>query len=165
MKLKLIFKPFKAGDFIEAQGFSGFVKEINIVSTKLITTDNRLVILPNGALSNGNINNYSAHSLRRVDLTISVKYGTDVAAVKAAVLEILSENPSVLSAGTPGAADPFVALMAMKDSSVEFVIRAWVQAGDYWSTYFSLNEAIYTLLPAKYGIQFPFPQLDVHIQA
>ena len=161
----LIFKPFKAGDFIEAQGFSGFVKEINIVSTKLITTDNRLVILPNGALSNGNINNYSAHPLRRVDLTVSVKYGTDVAAVKAAVLEILSENPSVLSAGTPGAADPFVALMAMKDSSVEFVIRAWVQAGDYWSTYFSLNEAIYTLLPAKYGIQFPFPQLDVHIQA
>lgn len=160
----LIFKPFKAGDFIEALGFSGFVKEINIVSTKLTTTDNRLVVLPNGALSNGNINNFSAHPLRRVDLTVNVRYGTDAAAVKAAVLEIISENPAVLNAETPGAADPFVALLGMKESSVEFVVRAWVQAADYWSVYFALNEAIYTGLPAKYGIQFPFPQLDVHIQ-
>lgn len=161
----LIFKPFKAGDFIEAQGFSGIVNEVNIVSTRLTTTDNRVIILPNGALSNGNINNVSANPLRRVDLTVSVEYGSDAAAVKAALLEIIAAQEGTLDAATPGAADPFVALLALKDSSVDFVVRVWVKQEDYWNVFFSLNESVYTLLPSKYGIQFPFPQMDVHIQS
>ena len=159
----LIFKPFKAGDFIEAQGFAGVVKEINIVSTKLITVDNRQIILPNGALSNGNINNVSAFELRRVDVSVSVSYGSDAQAVKAALLEIVASNPIFLDSGTPGAADPFVAISKLSDSSVEFTLRAWTAAKDYWTAYFWLNENIYTQLPGKYGINFPFKQLDVHV--
>ena len=161
----LIFKPFKAGDFIEALNYSGVVKEVNIVSTKLTTTDNREIILPNGALSSGNINNISHNPLRRVDITVSVKYGTDAEKVRAALLEIASDDVRVLLSTTKGAADPFVGLIALKESSVDFVLRAWVETKDYWPVFFSLNEAIYTLLPEKYGIQFPFPQLDVHIQS
>ena len=161
----LIFKPFKAGDFIEAQGYSGFVKEVNIVSTKLTTTDNREIILPNGALSSGNINNISTNPLRRVDINVSVKYGSDFESVKAALIEIASSDERVLDSSTPGAADPFAAVFSLKESGVEFVLRAWVKTADYWPAYFALNEAIYDRLPKKYGISFPFPQLDVHIQS
>lgn len=160
----LIFKPFKAGDFIEALGYTGIVKEVNIVSTKLTTTDNRLIILPNGALSSGNINNISTNPLRRVDITVSVKYGSDVEQVKAALLDIASDDARVLLSTTKGASDPFVGLIALKESSVDFVLRAWVETADYWPVFFALNEAIYSQLPKKYGISFPFPQLDVHIQ-
>ncbi|MBP5721341.1 MAG: mechanosensitive ion channel, partial [Bacteroidales bacterium] len=160
----LIFKPFKAGDFIEALGYTGIVKEVNIVSTKLATTDNRLIILPNGALSSGNINNISTNPLRRVDITVSVKYGSDVEQVKAALLDIASDDARVLLSTTKGASDPFVGLIALKESSVDFVLRAWVETADYWPVFFALNEAIYSQLPKKYGISFPFPQLDVHIQ-
>ena len=160
----LVFKPFKAGDFIEAQGFSGTVKEVNIVSTKLLTTDNRIIILPNGALSNGNINNVNPLPLRRVDINVSVAYGSDADAVKKAILEIASGIPAIIDSKTPGAADPFVALTSLEASSVDFVVRCWVNSPDYWDVKFGLNEAIYTQLPGKYGIQFPFPQVDVHIK-
>lgn len=161
----LVFKPFKAGDLIEAQGFSGTVKEVNIVSTKLLTTDNRVVILPNGALSNGNINNVNTLPLRRVDINVSVAYGSDATAVKNAILEIAAGIPEIIDSKTPGAADPFVALMSLESSSVDFVVRCWVKAPDYWGVKFGLTEAIYTQLPGKYGIQFPFPQVDVHIKS
>lgn len=160
----LVFKPFKAGDFIEALGYSGTVTEVNIVSTKLLTTDNRKVILPNGALSNGNINNISAMPLRRVDITVGVPYGTDGEVAKNALLEIMRSCPAVLDSTTPGAADPFVSIISLGDSSVSFVTRCWVNAADYWSTYFYLNENYYSQLPQKYGIGFPFPQMDVHIK-
>ena len=160
----LVFKPFKAGDFIEAQGFSGTVMEVNIVSTKLLTTDNRVIILPNGALSNGNINNVNTLPLRRVDINVSVAYGSDADAVKKAILEIAAGIPEIIDSKTQGAADPFVALMTMAASSVDFVVRCWVKAPDYWDVKFGLTEAIYTQLPQKYGIQFPFPQVDVHIK-
>lgn len=160
----LIFKPFKVGDFIEAQGYSGFVTGLTIVSTKLRTIDNRVIVLPNGALSNGNIINITANPLRRVDLTITLSYGTDAAKAKEAFLEIIQGNPLFLNAETPGAQDPFVALHSMADSHINFVVRAWVKATDYWEAYFWLNENIYTQLPEKYGISFPFPQLDVHIK-
>ena len=108
-------------------------------------------------------------SIRRfsedIDLTVSVEYGSDAAAVKAALLEIIAAQEGTLDAATPGAADPFVALLALKDSSVDFVVRVWVKREDYWNVFFSLNESVYTLLPSKYGIQFPFPQMDVHIQS
>ncbi len=158
----MAFKPFKAGDYIEALGYAGFVTEVTIVGTHLTTIDNRKVILPNGALSGGNIVNYSSFPLRRIDLPVSVEYGTDAAACKEKLLEIIREDERVLDAGTPGAADPFVALQKLGDSSVNFIVRVWVKGTDYWPVSFDLNERIYTELPQA-GIQFPFPQLDVHV--
>jgi small conductance mechanosensitive channel len=159
----LAFKPFKAGDYIEAQGFAGVVKSINIVSTKIVTLDNREVILPNGSLSNGTINNYSANPLRRVDITVDVAYGSEAEAVKAELMRILKENEKVLTAETPGAQDPSVVLSNLKDSSVEFLIRVWVRSEDVRETRYALTEAIYEGLPEN-GISFPFPQLDIHLK-
>lgn len=160
----LVFKPFKAGDFIEAQGFSGTVTDVSIVSTKLLTTDNRSIIIPNGALSNGNINNISALPLRRVDINVTLQYGTDAEAAKAALLEIISACPAVVNSSTPGAADPFVSVIALGEHGVSMVTRSWVNTADYWNAFFWLNENIYTQLPAKYGIRFAYNQLDVHIK-
>ena len=160
----LVFKPFKVGDFIEAQGFAGIVSEVSIVNTTIRTTDNRTIILPNGALSNGIINNVNRQPLRRVDITLSLSYGTDAAQAREAILEIIRSNEVFLDATTPGAADPFVALHTLADSSVNFVVRCWVPSPDYWTAYFWLNENLYTQLPQEYGITFPFPQMDIHIK-
>ena len=159
----LAFKPFKAGDYIEAQGFAGIVKSINIVSTKIITLDNREVILPNGALSNGTINNYSANPIRRIDLTVNVSYGSDADAVKTELMRIVIENEKTLNAETPGAEDPTVVLSDLKDSSVEFLIRVWVNSLDIREVRYAITETIYKELPA-HGISFPFPQLDIHLK-
>ena len=159
----LLFKPFRAGDFIEAMGFSGTVSSINIVNTLLVTPDNRVIVIPNGALSNSNINNISANAVRRVDISVDVAYGSDPDKVKSALLEIGASFPGVLDASTPLAAAPFVGLAAMKDSSVQFVLRVWVKSSDYWNAWFFLNETVYRDLPARYGIEFPFPQMDVHL--
>ena len=158
----MVFKPFKAGDYIEAQGYAGVVAEVTIVGTHLVTVDNRRVVLPNGALSNGNIVNYSSFPLRRIDLPVSVEYGTDAAACREALLGIVREDPRILDTKTPGAADPFVAVQKLSDSSVGFIVRVWVKGEDYWPDQFDLNERIYTELP-KAGIKFPFPQMDVHV--
>ena len=158
----MIFKPFKAGDYIEAQGYAGIVTEVTIVGTHLTTIDNRKVVLPNGALSNGNIVNYSSFPLRRIDLPVSVEYGTDAARCREALLAIVREDPRILDAETPGAADPFVAVQKLSESAVNFIVRAWVKGSDYWPAQFDLNERIYTELPQA-GIKFPFPQLDVHV--
>ena len=158
----MIFKPFKAGDYIEAQGYAGVVTEVNIVGTHLTTIDNRRVVLPNGTLSNGNIVNYSSFPLRRIDLPVSVEYGTDAAACKEKILAIVREDGRILDAETPGAADPFVAVQKLSDSSVQFIVRAWVKGSDFWPAQFDLNERIYTELPQA-GFNFPFPQLDVHL--
>ncbi len=157
----MIFKPFKAGDFITAQGYSGTVTEVSIVSTKLITIDNRVVVIPNGALSGGTIDNYSQNPLRRVEWLVNVKYGTDAEEVKNALKAIIEADKRVLHVNK-APADPFFALSSMKDSCVQFLMRAWVKQEDYWDVYFSVNEKIYKELPEK-GIQFPFPQLDVHL--
>lgn len=159
----MVFKPFKAGDFIEALGYSGTVSEVNIVSTKLVSTDNKVIVLPNGALSGGNINNYSQKEFRRVDQYVEVEYGTDFDHVKEVLLSVVKSDPRVLDSSTRGCLDPFVALFSMKDSSIQFVTRVWVRAADYWDVYFNLNEQVYKTLPQK-GISFPFPQLDVHIE-
>ena len=158
----MAFKPFKAGDFIEAQGYSGVVTEVSIVGTHLTTTDNRRVILPNGTLSNGNIVNYNSFKMRRIDIPVSVEYGTDAAVCKEKLLEIARADERVLDATTHGAADPLVAVQKLADSSVDFLVRVWVKYKDYWPVQFDLNERIYTELP-KAGIQFPFPQMDVHV--
>ena len=159
----LAFKPFKAGDFIEALGYTGVVQEVSMVSTKLLTLDNRIVVLPNGALSGGNILNYSAKDLRRVDRNINISYGIDVEKAKAAIMEVIKSNPKILDAKTEGAADPFVAVLELTQTSVTYVVRAWTRAENYWDVFFFLNEQLYTELPKK-GVTFPFPQLDVHIK-
>ena len=134
-----------------------------MVSTKLLTTDNRVVVLPNGALSGGNICNYSDKPLRRVDRTVSVSYGIDAEKAKAAIMEVMQSNPKILDAQTEGAADPFVAVIELTQTSVNYVVRAWTRSEDYWDVFFFLNETLYTELPKK-GVTFPFPQLDVHIK-
>lgn len=155
----LIFKPFKSGDYIEAQGFAGTVSEVTITSTKLTTVDNRIIIIPNGALSNGTINNYSDQKFRRVDLTVDVEYGTSSDAVKAVLHSIVKEDARIISEP----AEPFIALSALKDSSIQFTMRLWVNSSDYWGVYFDTIEKVYNELP-KNGIHFPFPQLDVNIK-
>ena len=155
----LIFKPFKSGDYIEAQGFAGTVSEVTITSTKLTTVDNRIIIIPNGALSNGTINNYSDQIFRRVDLTVDVEYGTSSDAVKAVLHSIVKEDARILSEP----AEPFIALSSLKDSSIQFTMRLWVNSSDYWGVYFDTIEKVYNELP-KNGIHFPFPQLDVNIK-
>ena len=179
----LAFKPFKAGDFIEAQGHSGTVIEVNITATKILTTDNRVVILPNGALSNGTINNFSGRPLRRVEWLVSVAYGVDAKACKEAILAIVNSDPRVLKEDTNMAKlykelniskyqlstvnyrmdaipAPFVALKQLNSSDITFVVRAWVRSADYWDVFFALQERFYTELPPQ-GFAFAYPHMDV----
>ena len=156
------FKPFKVGDYIEAQGYEGTVKDISIVSTKLMTTDNRCIIIPNGALSNGTINNYSHNTIRRVEWTIGVEYGVSADECKRLLMELIDKDIRVLRKADGVPADPFVGLSTLADSSVIFTMRAWVKSENYWDVKFEMNEKIYEILP-KNGINFPFPQMDVHV--
>ena len=158
----ILFKPFKADDFVEVGGYSGTVVEVSITSTKLRTTDNRIIIIPNGVISNGTINNYSHLPLRRLDLTVDVEYGTSAEKTCEAVSELIKADTRILTSSVEGAADPFVALSALKDSSIQFVIRVWVKSEDYWNVNFDLIAKIYEELPKK-GINFPYPKLDVNI--
>ena len=159
----LIFKPFKAGDYIEAQGHSGTVSEVTITSTKLTTVDNRVIIIPNGILSNDVINNYSGRKNRRLDISVTVEYGASSEETKKLLMELIEGDERVLYANTGAPADPFIALCALNDSNVEFTLRVWVSNENYWPLKFDLTEKIYNELP-KHGIQFPFPQLDVNIK-
>lgn len=158
----LTFKPFRSGDFIEAQGHSGTVSEVNITTTKLTTTDNRVIIIPNGILSNDVINNYSSRKVRRLDLTIGVEYGSSSEETKKILHQLIKEDKRCMTIEGGAPEDPFIALSALNDSSVEFTIRIWVKSADYWATKFDMTEKIYNELP-KHGIKFPFPRLDVNI--
>lgn len=158
----LAFKPFKVGDFIEVQGYTGTVKEVTIVNTTLTTADNKSILIPNGTIVGSNINNYSRNPLRRVDWEVGVEYGADAEVCKSKLMELVKSDPRVIDSSTPGAADPVVVLSRLGDSAVVFSVRAWVKTEDYWDVFFKLNDLIYTELP-KAGIQFPFPQLDVHV--
>lgn len=157
----LVFKPFKAGDFIEAQGFSGTVSEVNIVSTKLRTTDNRTIVLPNGALSGGTINNISQNPTRRVEWKIGVEYGSDTEKAREILLGLLNDDKRVLT-GPDAPELPSMKLSGLMDSSIELQLRCWVKTEDYWDVLYDTNEKIYISLPQN-GISFPFPQLDVHV--
>ena len=152
----LFLKPFKIGDFIEVQGVSGFVKAIQIFHTILTTTDNKELYIPNGALSSGNITNYTKNDLRRVDFTISVEYGTETQKVKEVTLELLKQDERIMQDPAP-----FIAVKELADSSVDFVLRVWTKASDYWDVFFDTNERIYSEFN-KQGIGFPFPQIQVH---
>lgn len=159
----LIFKPFKTGDYIEALGYSGKVSEVNIVSTKLRTFDNKTIVLPNGAMSNGNIQNFFEHDINRLEWLVSLEYGADNEKAKEVMTAILKNDSRILDSSTPGAADPFVGLNSLKDSCVEYTMKAWVKTSDYWDVKYDINEKIYTTLPGN-GLNFPFPQMDVHIK-
>ena len=149
--------------FIETEnGYSGTVSEVNIFSTKLTTTDNRLIIIPNGSLSNGTVNNYSGNRMRRIEWLVGVEYGTDSEQVKNALKEIVAGESRTLYTATGAPADPLIEVNALLDSAVQYVVRIWVKSEDYWPVYYRLNEQIYTILPQK-GIDFPFPQLDVRM--
>ncbi len=155
----LLFKPYKVGDYITAQGQSGTVTDIRIFSTQILTVDHRTIYIPNNSISTSIIDNFSQAEFRRVDWTVSVEYGTDADRVREVILELLRADKRVVSEP----AEPVVYLSAMGDSSVSFSARAWVRNADYWDTFFEINEKIYKTLPAK-GIAFPFPQLDVTIK-
>lgn len=152
----LLIKPFKVGDFIEAQGLSGTVKEIQIFHTILTTADNKVNYIPNGALSNGVLTNYSKQFTRRVEWVISIEYGEDYEKAKAVIERILANETRILK-------DPatLVVLGALANSSVNLTVRAWVNAGDYWDVYFDVNKTIYATFNEE-GIGFPFPQLTIH---
>ncbi len=153
----LFLKPFKVGDFIEAQGFAGSVKEISLFSTLLNTLDNKMVIIPNGSLSTSPINNYSKESTRRVEWTFGVAYGTDFERAKSVIEDVLSKHELVLQ--DKGL---FVVLSALADSSVNITVKAWCESANYAPLLFDLNEKIYARFNAE-GIEFPFPQMDVHL--
>jgi len=160
----LAFKPFKVGDFIDAQGIFGRVSEISIVHTKIVTTDNREITIPNGELANGNIDNYSSRDPHRLSLKFNVPYGTDVDQVREILLELVKDQPKILNADTPGAKNPKVYVGELQDSSIQIKLRVWLLAKDYKKVEHWLNERIYKELP-KHGIHFPFPQLDVHMRS
>jgi small conductance mechanosensitive channel len=154
----LVLKPFKIGDFIEAQNFTGTVKEISIFSTLLNTPDKKLVIIPNGPLSTGAIINYSAENLRRVDWTFGIAYGDNVEDFKRAMNTFINEDERILKEP-----EVFMGLSALGDSSVNFVVRVWVDGPDYWGVFFDMNEKVYTKF-GDYNLNIPFPQMDVHVR-
>lgn len=154
--LLLFFKPYKVGDYISAQGVEGVVKAIQIFHTVLTTVDNKEIFVPNGALSSGTVVNFSRNDLRRVDQVVTVEYGTDVNAVREAVMDIANADSRILKDPAP-----FVELGALADSSVNFTVRVWVKTADYWGVWFDMNRKVYEEFN-KRGIGFPFPQIQVH---
>jgi small conductance mechanosensitive channel len=156
--LMVIFRPCRVGDYVEAAGIAGVVDEISIFSTKLKTGDNKLIIAPNSAMMNGTIVNYSAMDKRRIDLVIGVSYSADIALTKKVITDVLDAHTSVLK-------DPAytVALSELANSSINFVVRPWVNTADYWPVRFELLEQIKIALDAA-NIEIPFPQMDVHVK-
>ncbi len=152
----LLFKPFKVGDFIEAQGQSGTVKEIQIFNT-ILTTPDKIIIIPNGGLSTGITQNYSTEATRRVDWQFGIAYGDNYDKARNVIEKLLNADNRILK--NP---DYFIALTSLGESSVNIVVRAWVNAPDYWGVYFDMNEKIYKTF-AEENINIPFPQLDVHL--
>lgn len=182
--LILLLKPYKIGDYIEAQGYAGTVKEIQIFHTVICTPDNKSIIIPNGGLSTGSINNYSKEEYRRVDWEIGISYGDNVETARKVILDILNKDERVVkkyieddmqlrgipvdsvSLATFGKMvdrAPVVILSKLADSSVVITARAWTASANYWGLMGDINEIIYNELP-KHGLSFPFPQMDIHVK-
>ena len=153
----LIFKPFKVDDFVEAQGFTGIIKEIQIFNTIMRTVDNKTIIIPNGGLSTGAMINYSTEATRRVDMTFGIGYDDDIKKTKEVLTSIMAADKRVLK-------DPavFIAVSELADSSVNFAVRAWVNSADYWGVFFDTQETVKITFD-KEGISIPFPQRDIHL--
>ncbi|MDC0662208.1 mechanosensitive ion channel family protein [Marinobacter sp. SS21] len=155
--LILIFKPFRVGDVIEAQGYLGTVVEIQILYTILNTFDNRRIVIPNGNLSNASLINLSAYDTRRCDMSFGIGYGDDIGKAKAIIQRLIDADPRALK-------DPeaMVVVGGLGESSVDFTVRVWLKASDYWPFYFDMQESVKVAFDAE-GISIPFPQRDVHL--
>ena len=153
----LIFRPFKAGDFIEAGGVAGIVETISIFTTKMRTGDNKEVIVPNGSIFGGNITNFSARDTRRIDMVFGIGYDADIKKAKDIMQKLIDEDERILKDTAP-----LIAVSELADSSVNFVVRPWVNSGDFWAVKFDLTERI-KLAFDENGISIPFPQMDVHL--
>lgn len=153
----LLLKPFKSGDFIEAQGFTGTVKEVQIFNTVLNTPDNKKIIIPNGPLSTGPMTNYSAMPTRRVDWVFGIAYGDSFQKAKEVLSRLIANDDRILK--DP---EPAIVLSSLSDSSVDITVRAWANLADYWNVFFEMQEKVYDTF-AREGINIPFPQMDVHL--
>ncbi len=162
----LLFKPFKVGDFIEAKGFMGTVKEIQIFNTIISTIDNQMVIIPNGGLATEAMKNYTAEKYRRVDLDYTFAYGTDLDKVKAAINEVQAQNPLIMQGpadDSPVVAAPWVGITEFGEKGVIVNTRTWCKTEDYWTVYFYMNETVYQQLKDR-GFMFPVGRMNVNIQ-
>ena len=155
--LIVLFRPYRVGDFIEAAGINGVVEQVQILTTVLKTGDNKQIIVPNGQIMDSIITNYSANDTRRVDMVVGVSYGDDLDKVRSTIQELVAAEERILD--EPACT---IAVSALADSSVNFVVRPWVKTSDYWGVMFDLTEAIKKRFD-KEGISFPFPQQDVHL--
>ena len=166
--LLLLIKPYKVGDYIEFDKYKGTVREIQIFHTIITTYNNEKIIIPNGPLSTGTVNNFSAEGYHRVEWDVSIAYGDDVPATRKAILDILKADSRIIQekpneeAGQACAA-PTVNVEALGNSSVALKVRAWTRIADYWGAFYDINESIYQRLPEA-GVHFPFPQIDVHLK-
>ncbi|MBR2419711.1 MAG: mechanosensitive ion channel family protein [Rikenellaceae bacterium] len=154
----LLLRPYRIGDYVEAQGQAGTIKEISLFNTVITTVDNKTIYVPNSSISTGIINNYSQAATRRVDWNITISYGDDVEVARRVLIEMMNSDKRVMQDPAP-----VVYLTSLGDSAVNISARAWVDNADYWGVYFDLNERIYNELP-KHGLHFPFPQLSVHVE-
>ena len=153
----LVFRPYKVGDYIEAStGASGKVTDIQIFHTVLTTSDNKVVFVPNGSMSNAVVTNYNRKETRRLQFTFGVEYGTDFEFAKSVLLEIINKDSRILKDPAP-----FIAVSELADSSVNIIVRVWVNSDDYWNVNFDMNKSVYATFNEK-GISFPFPQLTIH---
>lgn len=156
--LILMFRPFKIGDFVEVAGTAGVVEKIQIFTTELKTGDNKKVIIPNGAVTAGNIINYSANETRRVDMVFGIGYGDDIDKARAVLRELAAADSRILKEP-----EVTIAVQQLADSSVNFVVRPWVKSADYWGVYFDFTENVKKRFDSE-GISIPFPQRDVHLR-
>ena len=154
----MLLKPFKVGDFIAAQGYEGKVNSIQIFNTTILTPDNKTVILPNGALSTGPVTNFNKETDRRVDWVFSISYCDDYDKAKAVLQGLCDADERILKEPKP-----VIELLKMSDSSIDITVRVRVKPEDYWAVFFSMNELVYKTFP-KEGLNFPFPQVDVHVK-
>lgn len=155
--LIMIFRPFKVGDYIEAAGIAGVVKDITILTTVMNTPDNKRIIAPNSGIMGGNITNFSANGTRRLDLVFGVSYSSDLQKVQGVLEELIASDARCLKDPKP-----VVAVLALADSSVNFAVRPWVTAADYWAVFFDMQKNVKLRFDAE-GISIPFPQRDVHL--
>ena len=154
----LLFRPFKVGDFIEAQGVAGTVREIQIFNTLVATGDNKVILLPNGPVSTGIINNYSREDVRRVDMVFSISYGDDFEKAKEVLLRIIKEDERILN--EPSA--PAINLLELAASSIDISVKVWCKQSDYWNVKFDMNKKVYDIFP-KEGLNFPYQTFTVNV--
>ena len=154
----LLFRPFKVGDFIETQGVAGTVREIQMFNTLVATGDNKVILLPNGPVSTGIINNYSREETRRVDMTYSISYGDDFEKAKAVLLRLINEDKRIMESPSPA-----IALSSLAASSIDISVKVWCKQADYWNVMFDMNKKVYETFP-KEGLNFPFQTFTVNVE-